>query len=621
MTDESRIRSAEVSLGSRAKRDVGLGSGTSRLRMVWVGPLRGEAPAGGEPARPRAVDKDGLRALLAEWRPRLRLEVANRLGGTPPRLDIDLTFADFRDFRPEAVAQAVPPLHSLLAVRRVLDRLVSEPLELETLGARLVAEGADPEWAARFQRALLETRGGPRAATAPAAAAPAPEGAQDPLAGLLSMVDVPGRETSAAAGDDPFQRFVHTLAGATGRQRRLERTLAQEVIAQLDDALGRQLETILHHPRFAAHESAWRGLKHLVDRTDFRRGVTIEVLAAEKEELVEVLEEQLARPERESPRDPAVAAVWVDHEFDATVRDVAALARLADLGEALQAPVIAAVGPDFFGVARAQEVDRLSPLRDHLGGPQYIPFASLARQESSRFLALTFPRLLMRMPYGPQSDPVRGFHWSEDADDVACLPWGRAVAGVAARVAASHAATGWPASFVGAEGGTIADLPYAELAREATSVHVPLDAALRESILEELDEAGFVVLGAPRDADSAIVLSAPTIHRAPRSDPAEASAARRESSLRFRLLAAQVMGALRRVAASAPEGPARAIREHVESGLAAELGLERRSERVTVAVETAEEAPGRVGVGVHVRLPVPVMGAEAEMDLALEIGR
>ncbi|WP_232439017.1 type VI secretion system contractile sheath domain-containing protein, partial [Burkholderia ubonensis] len=56
-------------------------------------------------------------------------------------------------------------------------------------------------------------------------------------------------------------------------------------LADLDEQLGRQLDAILHHPAFQALESTWRGLQFLVDRTDFRQNVKIEVLDVSKEAL------------------------------------------------------------------------------------------------------------------------------------------------------------------------------------------------------------------------------------------------------------------------------------------------------------------------------------------------
>ncbi|AJX12606.1 hypothetical protein BW23_4875 [Burkholderia ubonensis MSMB22] len=56
-------------------------------------------------------------------------------------------------------------------------------------------------------------------------------------------------------------------------------------LADLDEQLGRQLDAILHYPAFQALESTWRGLQFLVDRTDFRQNVKIEVLDVSKEAL------------------------------------------------------------------------------------------------------------------------------------------------------------------------------------------------------------------------------------------------------------------------------------------------------------------------------------------------
>jgi type VI secretion system protein ImpC len=540
---------------------------------------------------------------------------------------VRLVFRELRDFRPERVAESVPELRGLLAVRHVLEHLVNEPVELESLAERLVAEGADPTWASSFQRALLETKGRPQAegTAPPTTRPPAPrEGdSKDPLAGLMSMVEMPGegQAPAPAPAGDPFERLLRAIAGASGRQRGLEKALAGEVMAESDRALGEQLATILHHPEFLALESAWRSLKLLVDRTDFRQGIELEVLHARKEDLVELIEEHLVRPEQESPRDPPLAAIWIDHEFDATARDVESLTALAVLAEQVQAPLVAAVGPAFFGVELAQEVNRLSPVWDHLKRPEYIPFASLSRQECSQFVSLVFPRVLTRMPYGPEGDPVKGFAWHEQDPDE--LPWGHGVAAVASRVAASHAESGWPTAFTGPQGGGIVEnLPIAPLVLDGDSVRLPVDARLSESMLDELADGGFVVLAARANDDRAFVAGAPSIHRAaPHESPDAAWTARREASLPFRLLAAQVMGALRRVAARSPGGPPDAVRAHFEQALAAALGLAPREERVSVAVEPDAEAPGRLGVGVHLRLPVVVMGEEVEMDLALTLGR
>src|SRR5690242_6957755 len=60
----------------------------------------------------------------------------------------------------------------------------------------------------------------------------------------------------------------------------------QAFIAEIDQKLSRQIDEIIHHPTFQKLESAWRGLKFVVDRTDFRENVKLELLNCSKEDLL-----------------------------------------------------------------------------------------------------------------------------------------------------------------------------------------------------------------------------------------------------------------------------------------------------------------------------------------------
>ena len=75
-------------------------------------------------------------------------------------------------------------------------------------------------------------------------------------------------------------RHVHTMAEVKLNQRltaalsvfldlaskdkiseKIDKTLLDHYIANIDKIIGAQLDTILHHPKFQEVESAWRGLK------------------------------------------------------------------------------------------------------------------------------------------------------------------------------------------------------------------------------------------------------------------------------------------------------------------------------------------------------------------------
>ena len=82
------------------------------------------------------------------------------------------------------------------------------------------------------------------------------------------------------------EAFITELLKPAHAQERVERRLVDEMIAEIDRKLSAQLDEILHHKDFQKLESAWRGLKFLVDRTDFRENIKLELLNVSKEDLL-----------------------------------------------------------------------------------------------------------------------------------------------------------------------------------------------------------------------------------------------------------------------------------------------------------------------------------------------
>ena len=64
-----------------------------------------------------------------------------------------------------------------------------------------------------------------------------------------------------------------------------------EMIAEIDKKLSLQVDAVLHHAEFQKLESAWRSLKFLVDETDFRENIKLELLNVSKEDLLEDFED------------------------------------------------------------------------------------------------------------------------------------------------------------------------------------------------------------------------------------------------------------------------------------------------------------------------------------------
>ena len=72
------------------------------------------------------------------------------------------------------------------------------------------------------------------------------------------------------------QVFLERLRQSGQRVEKLDKTLIDHHIAELDHQISRQLDAVMHHEAFQKVESLWRGLKHLVDNTDYRQNVKTE---------------------------------------------------------------------------------------------------------------------------------------------------------------------------------------------------------------------------------------------------------------------------------------------------------------------------------------------------------
>ncbi|HHT7446580.1 TPA: type VI secretion system contractile sheath small subunit, partial [Klebsiella michiganensis] len=66
------------------------------------------------------VNKNNFNSVLSEFSPEISLTVQNTLAGDSAEENIQLRFADMKDFEPEQVARQIPQLRAMLAMRNLL---------------------------------------------------------------------------------------------------------------------------------------------------------------------------------------------------------------------------------------------------------------------------------------------------------------------------------------------------------------------------------------------------------------------------------------------------------------------------------------------------------------------
>lgn len=316
--------------------------------------------------------------------------------------------------------------------------------------------------------------------------------------------------------------------------RKLDRTTLAGLIAECDRRLGAQMDAILHHPDFQRLEAFWRGLKLLVDRTDFRSNIRIDVLSARKDEVIDDFAQSAdaaasglhklvyTRHYGQHGGQPygAIVAEW---SFGPGGRDVALMRNLASVAAMAHAPAIAAAGPEFFGKDSFTELPKLGDLAPLVSrsNPQYAKWYGFRDSEDSRYLGLTLPRIQLRNPYRPEESPDLGFDYREKVEDShAKYLWGSAAFAFATRLSESFARFGWCANIVGPRaGGEVADLPIHVFSEHGRTVRkIPTEILVPDRRELEFAELGFIPLVMRDRSDNAAFFGANSA-RQPRSYP------------------------------------------------------------------------------------------------------
>jgi type VI secretion system protein ImpC len=522
----------------------------------------GLAPPAGSAGLP--IDKDSFDEVMRRVAGRVSLKIRDLLSGGTQERWIDLPLEGIKSLHPEAVASAVPELRALLEARRQIVQVREKKITLEefsALAGRLQGGDRLLEILGSARSRIPEKREAtatPQVPIKPAVAAPS-GGKGDMLDSILGMVDLPGagQPEAAAPSATDVGRLIAHLGEAGAADSALGSETAGELVREVDRILNAQVNLILHHPEFRRLEGLWRGLKMLVERTDFREPIRIEIRSAAKQDLLSsygAFCDQLAAEDGLSS-DALVLALY---EFDRSSRDFEMLRRLSEIAEELQMPLISSVGLDFLGLGSGADVERLSCPGALFDQPEYVKWRALRESEAARWLTLVFNRFLLRPAYTPKEARVRAFEFSESSsapDGADCL-WGNPVWAVACLLTRRFAGTGWCLDFTGWENGVIEDLAIREVRlRNAESGRGPLEVMIVESQRADLARAGIATLISRINTDSAAVLSAPTVH-APEhfGDPEETRQAARRATLAFQIFVSRISFCARRLAGAVAPG-------------------------------------------------------------------
>ncbi|HPB28972.1 MAG TPA: type VI secretion system contractile sheath large subunit [Acidobacteriota bacterium] len=371
-------------------------------------------------------------------------------------------------------------------------------------------------------------------------AAEAVQGEASLLDEILQATRLKPSDEGYSATRQGVQALIDELLKPERAEARVTQGLVDEMITNLDQKLSAQMDAILHHADFQKLESSWRSLKYLVDKTDFRENIKIEMLNVPKQALLDDFEDA-----PEIPKSGLYKTVYTreygqfggqpyglmvgNYEFGPGSQDIRLLQNMASVATMAHAPFVAAAGSEFFGLDSFAGLPNLKDLKSIFEGPQYIKWQSFRESEDARYVGLTLPHFLLRLPYGQTTKPAKTFNYNEDVTggDQGFL-WGNAAFAFASRITDSFAKYRWCANIIGPQGGgAVEDMPiYQYEAMGELQTKIPTEVLISERREFELAEEGFIALTMRKGSDNAAFFSANSAQKPKRfADTAEGKAA------------------------------------------------------------------------------------------------
>ena len=305
--------------------------------------------------------------------------------------------------------------------------------------------------------------------------------------------------------------------------------MINERIAEIDDLLTKQLNAIMHHPEFQALESSWRGLHEFVFGTETSSRLKIRLMSVSKKELlndletavdfdVSVLFKKVYEEEYGTFGGNPYSVLIGDYYFGRHPQDVALLERISKVAAAAHAPFIAASSPALFDMKSFTELGVPRDMSKIFESAELVTWKAFRESEDSRYVALTLPRYLSRLPYGAKTVPVEQFSYEEDVDgkDHDKYLWANASYQLGLRITDAFAKYGWTTAIRGVEGGGKVEGMTAHTFKTDEgdiALKCPTEVTITDRREKELNDLGFIAVVNSKGSNFAAFFGGQTVNK------------------------------------------------------------------------------------------------------------
>jgi type VI secretion system protein ImpC len=367
------------------------------------------------------------------------------------------------------------------------------------------------------------------------------EGSESLLDAIVAQSRVARNTTEHQRAKDLIGELVReVMEGTVVVSDNLSATLDAR-IADIDRLISEQLSEVLHAPEFQKLEGSWTGLQYLCKQTSTGEQLKIKVFNATQKELVKdfktaidfdqsALFKKVYEEEFGTFGGAPFAALVGDFNLGRGPEDMYFIEQMSHVAAAAHAPFLTAASPELMGLESFADLGKPRDLSKVFDTVEYAKWKSFRDAEDSRYVGLTLPRFLGRLPYNPKDGlSTEGFNFVEQTDgsDHGKYLWVNAAYAFGARLTAAFEQYGWCAAIRGVEGGgLVEDLPTHTFRTDDGEVALkcPTEIAITDRREKELSDLGFIPLVHCKNTDYAAFFGAQSVQKHKKYDSPAANA-------------------------------------------------------------------------------------------------
>ncbi|ALG54297.1 type VI secretion system contractile sheath large subunit [Vibrio parahaemolyticus] len=356
------------------------------------------------------------------------------------------------------------------------------------------------------------------------------------------------KQTEASRAEELIKTLTEeAMKGTVSWNKNLTVTF-REAINLLDRQISEQLSEVMHHPELQKLEGSWRGLNYLVMNSETSSTLKIRMISITKKELhkdlskaVEFDQSQIFKKVYESEFGSAggepYGALIGDYEFTNHPEDIESLRLMSNVAASGFSPFLSAASPALFGFDEWTELSKPRDLDKVFESLEYAQWRSFRESADSRFVSLTMPKVLARLPYGQATSPVEAFGFEEfDVDPVSGIAvnadhndycWMNSSYVLGVNLTDAFSKYGFCTAIRGAEGGgRVENLPTHFFMSDDgdPDMKCPTEIGITDRREAELGKLGFLPLCHYKNTNYAVFFGAQTCQKPGNYDSPEATA-------------------------------------------------------------------------------------------------